>query len=169
MIKNIKAGNKEFTLSNSITWTMIYRDQFGHDIVSTLTPVAAAISDVVSGFFEGIQADGTVEFTDVVKNIDGDKLIDVVAHLSGLEFVDLLNITWSMAKAADDNIPYPYKWFSEFEVFPVDDIVPEVVKLAAKGLISTKNLMRLGNLMKQIKMPRPLTSTPSSSPESSED
>lgn len=169
MIKNIKAGNKELTLSNSITWTMIYRDQFGHDIVTTLTPVAAAVADLVSGFFEGIQADGTIEFADAVKNIDGDKLIDVVAHLSGLEFVDLLNVTWAMAKAADEDIPYPRKWFSEFEEFPVDVIVPEVVKLAAKGLISTKNLMRLGNLRKKIKMPRPLTSTPSSSQESSED
>lgn len=169
MIKNIKVGNKEIILSNSITWTMIYRDQFGHDIVSTLTPVAAAMADLVSGFFENIGEDGQIELVDVARNLDGDKIIDAVAHLSGLEFVDLINITWSMAKAADDDLPDPRRWASEFEVFPVDVIIPEVVKLASKGMVSTKNLRRLGSLKKNIKIARPSTSIPSSSQALNED
>lgn len=168
MIKNIKVGNKEMTLSNSITWTMIYRDQFGHDIVSTLTPIAAGMLDLTSGFIESMGEDGQIELVDVARNLDGDKLIDAIAHLSGLEFVDMINITWAMAKAADEDLPDPRRWASEFEVFPVDVIIPEVVRLAMKGLVSTKNLKRLGSLKKKIKMPRPSTSTPSSSQESSE-
>lgn len=169
MIKNIRIEDKDIILSNNTVWTMIYRNQFGHDIVSTLTPVAASMADLVGGFFEGVGENGEVQLRDVVKQIDGDRLIDAVAHLSGLEFVDVLNITWAMAKAADSSIPDPMTWVTEIEVFPVDIIVPEVVGLAAQGLLSTKNLMRLRQILKKVKVAKPSTSIQSFSPESSED
>ena len=53
LIKTINVGNKEVRLSNNIGWTIIYRDQFGHDIVSSLTPVMASMMDLVSGFLSG--------------------------------------------------------------------------------------------------------------------
>lgn len=161
MIKNITIDeNKEIVLSNNTIWTMIYRNQFGHDIVSTLTPVAASLADMVGGFIESVGADGMVQFEDVVKNIDGDRLIDAVAHLSGLEFVDILNITWAMAKAADGDIPDPTTWVTNLEVFPVDVIVPEVVRLAAKGLLSTKKLIWLRQMVQKMKKAKPSISIP---------
>lgn len=169
MIKNIRIEDKDIILSNNTIWTMIYRNQFGHDIVSTLTPVAASMADLVGGFFEGVGENGEVQLQDVIKQIDGDRLIDAVAHLSGLEFVDVLNITWSMAKAADSSVPDPMSWIAELEVFPVDTIVPEVVGLAAQGLVSTKNLIRLRQILKKVKVAKPSTSIQSFSPESSED
>ena len=168
MIKNIKFEDKEITISNNTVWTMIYRNQFGHDIVSTLTPVAASMADMVGGFFESVGEGGEVQLQDVAKEIDGDRLIDAVAHLSGLEFVDILNITWAMAKAAKADLPDPMTWITELEVFPVDIIVPEVVKLAAQGLVSTKKLMRLRQALKKVKMARPSISIPSYSQESNE-
>lgn len=169
MIKNIKAGNKEITISNSIAWAMIYKDQFHHDIISTLTPVVAAMLDIVSGFLNNAETvNDEIDAMEIMKNLDGETLIDAVAHLSGLEFVDMINITWAMAKAADDDIPDPRRWASEFEVFPVDVIIPEVVSMAVKGLVSTKNLRRLGILKKKLKKVQPSTLKPSSSPESSE-
>ena len=169
MIKNIRVGEKDLVLSNSIAWTMIYRDQFGHDIVSTLTPVLAAALDVISGFFADMGTDGAVGVADIMSRLDGDTLLDALSHISAFELVDVLHITWAMAKAADDSLPDPRRWVSEFEVFPVDEIVPAVVMLAAKGMISTKNLKRLMSLKTKIKTIQPLTSTPSSSPGSSED
>ena len=162
MIKNITITDegKEIVLSNNTVWAMIYRNQFGHDIISTLTPVAASMADMVGGFFESVSdnnGEGEIKFEDVAKNIDGDRLIDAVAHLSGLEFVDILNITWSMAKAADNNIPDPIKWVTELEVFPVDIIVPEVVALAARGLLSTKKLIWLRQTMAKVQKAKPLT------------
>ena len=170
MIKTIEIGNKEVTLSNNISWTMIYRDQFGHDIVSTLTPMLAAAMDLVSGFLENVDTtDGKIDSTEVLKNLDGDKFIDAIAHLSGLEMVELINITWAMAKAVDDSIPEPMRWARQFDTFPVDVIAPEVAKLAALCMVSTKNLKRLKNLTKSIKGIQPLTLTPSSSQDSNED
>lgn len=170
MEKTLSIGGKEVRLTNNIGWTLAYRDQFGQDIIATLTPVLAAAVDLISGFLQEAGDGKTdLEITDVLRALDGDVLINAVAHLSGLEFVDLVNITWAMAKAADDNIPEPRMWVREFEEFPVDEIIPEVVKLAVKGLISRKNLTRLKNLTKSVKGIRPLTSTQSSLPDSKED
>lgn len=169
MEKTLSIGGKDVRLTNNIGWTLAYRDQFGQDIIATLTPALAACMDLISGFLrEASDGKAELEITDVIKALDGDVLIDAIAHLSGLEFVDMVNITWAMAKAADDDIPEPRIWVREFEAFPVDEIIPEVVKLAVKGLISTKNLMRLKNLTKNVKGIRPLTSTQSSLQDSKE-
>ena len=169
MIRTIEIGNKEVRLSNNISWTMIYRDQFGHDIVTALTPMLAAGLDLISGFLSDVDTSKPIEATELMKKIDGDVLIDAMAHLAGVEFVDLIHITWAMAKAVDDSIPEPKRWVKEFEDFPVDIIAPEVAKLAFKGMVSTKNLKRLMSLKEKVKTIQPLTSTQSSLPESKDD
>lgn len=164
MIKTIEIGNKEIRLTNNASWAMVYRDQFGHDIISTLTPMIAVALDLSSGFIQTVgEGKKDVTVTDVLSALDGDTFIDALAHFSGLEFVDLINITWSMAKALDDNLPEPRRWIKEFDEFPVDVVAPEVAKLAIRGLVSTKNLTRLRNLLEGIKMTQPLTSTQLSS------
>ena len=49
MEKTIKIGDKEVRLNNNVGWAMTYRDQFGHDILQTLTPMFASALDVVGG------------------------------------------------------------------------------------------------------------------------
>ena len=170
MEKTIKIGKQEVRLSNNFSWAMIYRDQFGHDILSTLTPMMAAALDVASGIISEASNNGKIEFTDLISVLDGDKFIDAVIHMSGFESVEIAYITWAMAKACDDDIPDPKTWIRGFDVFPLDVIVPEVFSLALKGLATSKNLKRLKDLKKQIKVVQPTsTSTQSSSPESNED
>ncbi len=170
MEKTIKIGKQDVRLSNNFSWAMIYRDQFGHDIVSTLTPMMAAALDVASGLLGEMGADGKVDMTELLKALDGDKFLDAVIHLSGFEAVDIAYITWAMAKAADDDIPDPRTWVRGFDSFPLDIVVPAVFSLALKGLASSKNLKRLKDLAKQIRVVQPeSTSTQSSSPDSNED
>lgn len=171
MEKTIKIGKKEVRLSNNFSWAIIYRDQFGHDIISSLTPMFAAALDIVSGTLNEAQdANGDIGVTDLLKVLDGDKLIDAVIHLSGFESVEIVYIMWAMAKACDDNIPDPKTWIRGFDEFPLDKIVPEVFTLAFKGLVSSKNLKRLKDVTKQIKVIQPeSTSTQSSSQDSNED
>lgn len=169
MEKTIKIGDKEVRLTNNVSWAITYRDQFGHDIIPTLMPMLAAALDVIGSLIDEVGEDGKVSAADLFKALDGDRLLDAVIHLSGLEFVELINITWAMAKACDDNIPDPKTWVKGFNEFPVDTIAPETFRLAFKGLVSTKNLERLRNLTKSIKVTQPSTSTQSSLPDSSED
>lgn len=169
MEKTIKIGQSDVRLSNNISWAMCYKDQFGTDIIPTLTPLVAAALDVVSGIFSEADDPNNITLADALKILDGDTFVDMIAHLSGLEFVELIHITWAMAKAADDEIPDPKTWARSLDEFPIDKIAPEVVKLAVKGLVSSKNLKRLTALKNQIKAAQPLTLKPSSLPGSKED
>lgn len=168
MEKIIKIGKQDVRFSNNLSWAMIYRDQFGHDIIPTLTPMLAAFLDVVSGIASEVGLNGKADLEELLKIMDGDKLLDAVIHLSGLEFVELLNIAWAMAKAADDDIPEPKTWIRGFDTFPVDKVAPELFSMAFKGMVSSKNLKRLNELTKQIKVLQPLNSIQSSSLDSSE-
>lgn len=164
MEKTIKIGKKDVRLSNNFSWAMIYRDQFGHDILVTLTPMLAAALDVTSGLLSEVSVDGKIERAALFRALDGDKFLDAIIHLGGFESVDIINIAWAMAKAADDDIPDPRTWIREFETFPLDTIVPELFSMALKGLVSSKNLKRLKDLAKQIEVIQPeSTSTPLSS------
>ena len=170
MEKTIRIGKQDVRLTNNVSWAIVYRDQFGHDIIPTLMPMLAASLDIIGGLVDEVGEGGKVSASEVFKALDGDRLLDAMVHLSGLEFVELINITWAMAKACDDDIPDPKAWARGFEEFPVDKIAPEVFKLAFKGLISSKNLKRLKDLRSQIKVVQPeSTSTQSSSPDSNED
>ena len=168
MEKTIKIGKQDVRLTNNVSWAIVYRDQFGHDIIPTLMLMLAASLDIVGGVVDEVSNGGTVKVGDLFKALDGDRLLDAVIHLSGLEFVELINITWAMAKACDEDIPDPKTWVKSFDDFPVDRIAPEVFTLAFRGLVSTKNLKRLRDLTKSVKATQPSTSTQSSSPDSSE-
>jgi len=47
MEKTINIGDKEVRLTNNVGWMMTYRDQFGSDIVMSLTPLIASGLDIV--------------------------------------------------------------------------------------------------------------------------
>lgn len=143
MEKTIQIGNKDVRLNNNIGWTIDYRDQFGQDIIPTLLPMVAAALDLIKGLLEEAEDTSNLDWKDILKVIDGDTLIDALVHLGGLEFRDFINVTWSMAKCADESIPEPRTWVRQFETFPVDVIAPAVFELVYSGIVSSKNLKRL--------------------------
>ncbi len=146
MIKTITIDDKEIQLDNNIGWAMIYKDQFGTDIIPALMPLFAGAMDIISEFLQKVGKTDEIDVREVLAEVDGDALMNAVIHLSGLEFVDFINIVWALAKNADEKIPEPRKWVEQFDTFPVDEIAPEVVKLIAKGVISSKNMERLSAL-----------------------
>lgn len=148
MESTITIGNKDVRLNNRVGWTITYRDQFGHDIVPALMPLFAGVLDVISGLVKETGKTKNIGIEDVLGVLDGDTLMNAFIHLSGVEFVELLNIAWAMAREADDSLPDPKTWIRQFETFPVDEVAPEVVKLAFKGMCSSKNLERLRTLVK---------------------
>ena len=166
MIKTIDIGDKEIQLDNNIGWTLIYRDQFETDIIPALMPVFASVMDIVSDLIKNTGKTEDIDPYELIAQMDGDTLMNAVIHLSGLEFVDFLHIIWALAKNADDTIPEPRKWYRQFEEsFPLDEIVPEVAKLIARGVVSSKNLERLNDLKKTVQKKKvKSTSTQSFSP-----
>lgn len=155
METTIKIGDKDVRLNNRAGWTITYRDQFGHDIVPTLMPLFASGLDIVSGIVKEVGGAGEIGLEDVLAMLDGETLLNAVIHMSGFEFVEMLNITWAMAKEADDSIPEPKTWIRQFEEFPVDVVVPQVVSLAFRGMCSSKNLERLREIKASLTKPQP--------------
>ena len=168
MEKIIKIGKQEVRLNNNVAWTMEYRDQFGKDIVPTLMPVLASMIEGVSTVIaETGKAEITI--TDLAEAIQG-RTLDVLLPMFQVEFVDtIINVTWAMAKVADEDIEPPKKWVRQFETFPIDVIAPAVYELVLKGFVSSKNLKRLKNVGASLKNLQPSHSTTSSSLGSNED
>lgn len=135
MIKTIRIDDDhELTLSNNIGWAMEYREQFGHDIIPDLLPALSAIISLL----------GEVDKKGFdIRKIDKDTLQDALINLSGIQFVDFINLIWAMAKTADEKTKEPKKWIKEFDTFPLDVIAPQAFTLLVEGLVSTKNLPRL--------------------------
>lgn len=167
MEKTIKIGKKSVRLNNNISWAIVYRDQFGRDIIPALMPLLASALDIISGLINETGKTEDIELEDLAKLADGDALLNAVIHLGGFEFTDLICITWALAKCADEDIPAPREWIAQFDSFPIDVIAPEVFTLIFKGVVSSKNLKRLEDLKKRIQ-PKSI-STQSSSPDSKED
>ena len=166
MEKTIKIGDKKIRLNNATKWMLVYRKQFNRDILPTLMPLMASALDVFNGLLNETGLSEDVGAEDILKVLDGDTFIDALIHLGTFEVVDLIDITWSLAKTADEDIPDPETWVEDLDSFPLDVIIPAVFGLIFKGVISTKNLKRLEHLKK--KLQPELTSILSSLPGSSE-
>ena len=145
MEKIINIGDKEVKLNNNAAWTMEYRDQFGKDIVPALMPVIASI---IEGVTTVVADTGKTEITvaDIADAIQG-RTMEIMLPMFQVEFVDVvINVTWAMAKAADESIEPPKKWVRQFDEFPLDVVGPAVFDMIIKGFVSSKNLKRLENL-----------------------
>ena len=166
MIKTVKIDSKtSVRLSNNIGWMLAYRDQFGRDIVPVLTPALAAMLDLAVEVNKVAQGQN-VSPADLMKSMDTDTLRDAIFEMSGLEFVDFINIVWAMAKAADEDIDEPREWVKQFDSFPLDVLGPVVFDMVLTCMVSTKNLKRLRTAMQSLK---PSVSTGSSSQDATQD
>lgn len=153
MEKVIKIGEKEVRLSNNVAWTMEYRDQFNKDIVPALMPLIVSVTEGISAVLSEAGSDVTLE--SISEAVHG-RAMDIMLPLFQAEFVDLVvNVTWAMAKAADESIAPPKQWVRQFEEFPLDVIGPEIFEMVMKGFVSSKNLERLKSLKSDLKNLQP--------------
>lgn len=168
MEKIINIGEHEVRLNNNVAWTMEYRDQFGKDIVPALMPVLATMIEGVSSVIAEAGAE-KIELESLANALEG-KTMEILMPLFQVEFVDtIINVTWAMAKAADETIAPPKRWVRQFETFPLDVVVPAVYELVLTGFVSSKNLTRLKSIGKSLKNLQPSLSMTSSSQDSNED
>lgn len=143
MEKIIKIGDKDVRLNNNIEWAIIYRDQFGKDILPVVMPFITTMIEGISTVLADSGTNGEITSASIAETLKGQSL-DVLLPLYQAEFVDLVvYVLWSMAKTADENIEPPRKWIKQFDNFYLDDILPDLLELVVRGLVSSKNLKRL--------------------------
>ena len=166
MEKVIKIGNQDVRLNNNIAWAMEYKDQFGKDIVPVIMPIIASVMEGLSTVVT--ESGDEVNTAEIMEAIQG-RTMEILLPMFQVEFVDvIINVTWSLAKVADDDILPPKQWVRQFEEFPLDIIAPAVYELVIKGVVSSKNRKRLKKLGESLKNLQPSHSTTSSSRDSSE-
>lgn len=147
MIKKININKSQsIELSSSLGWLIIYREQFGHDILPDIMPI------IESGLTTAVKVmqnsdEGEVS---IIDNLDDTILTDAFISLSGLEFTTMLNIIWAMAKKADSDIESPEDFYDRFETLPLDNILPVVIKMIINSMVSSKNAKRLLGMMKDL-------------------
>ena len=167
MEKIVKIGNQEVKLNNNMAWTMEYRDQFGKDILPALMPLVASMLESAAAIYAG--KSGELTFADILESLEG-RTMEIFLPLFQAEFVDLIvNVTWAMAKAADESIAPPRQWVRQFDSFPLDVVGPAVFDMVLKGFVSSKNLKRLKKIGESLKSLQPSHSMSSSSQDSNED
>ena len=93
MIKTVKFGKNEITLDNNVGWTMIYRDQFGTDIIPSIMPILAGVADMLSGVAENIGEKKEIGLETLGELSESGKLEEAIIKASTAEFVDFLHIT----------------------------------------------------------------------------
>lgn len=151
MNKTIEINGNEITLSNNTEWIFIYNDQFGHDIVETIMPLLSGAFQIVGGIIDELGGTGTLTVNDIGRIYNSQAMQDAFVYFMTVRFTDFINITWSMAKAADNSIKEPRRWVRELGEFPVDVIAPAVSDLIIKGFISSKNLERLREKINELR------------------
>lgn len=153
MIKTIEINEEQkFDVNSAAGWLFIYRSQFGHDILPDLLPMLEGITSAAINVVPQIDTkDGNVDLNTVLSKVDMSDVSELIYSFAGLESVTIINILWSMAKNADRSIETPETWINQFEVFPLDVIIPELFELVVKSCISSKNAKSLQNLFKTTK------------------
>lgn len=154
MEKIITINDNEITLSNNSAWLFIYRDQFGVDLVETLMPFLAGALQVVGGLIEEIGDTKNVEIKDVARIYASEAVQNAYIYLATTRITDAINITWAMAKTADDRIKAPMNWVRDIGDFPMDVVAPALVELVMNEFVSTKNLERLQEKIKELQPKR---------------
>lgn len=150
MIKTIHIDDSHsIELNGSMGWLFVYRAQFGRDITPDIMPLIEAVVEVAMVASDGITKDSSVG--DVFANIAEADLSEAFITLCGMEMVTMLNITWALAKHADKSIPGPEEWVDQFDVFPIDEIMPKVFEVIIESSITSKNSK---SLLKKLKKKR---------------
>lgn len=147
MQKLIKLENgQEILLDGNLTWTMEYQNQFGHDIVPDLMPALRAAFELITAIFRDRAEINNAQ--EVIAALGNGNAQDALIELSGLQATDMIHIIWALAKCADEDIAPPRQWLRQFDVFPLDKIIPEAFGLIVDSSVSLKNSTSLREGMK---------------------
>lgn len=66
-----------------------------------------------------------------------DKETGQLKSIEGLDLEVFYNLTWTLAKTADPNLPPPIEWLDTFSEFPLMDILPELMDMITNNITTT--------------------------------
>lgn len=138
MIKTINIDGKEVKFSTNAYFANIFKNQFGYDILTVIMPLVSEALKGLDDLYTKANQEAIVPST----------IGEVLENIYSLEMVDINNFIWSLAKMADSEIDEPIKWYSQFNEFPVIDILKELWEIILPSLISKKKLEEIVKIPK---------------------
>lgn len=145
-------NGQEIKIDNNLAWLMEYQNQFGEDILPTLMPLLLSLTDLLGGLAEMGVDFNQMDVNEIMRVFGTEAAMDAGVKLATFRTTDIINIVWSLAKAADNTIEPPTKWIRQFDNgFPLDIILPEAGMSIAKGVMSSKNFERLTAAVEKMK------------------
>lgn len=144
-------------LNSSMGWFLIYREQFGHDILPDLMPAIDAVFGLVVDLVGDLDAD-ELSLETLLKKLDKDMVSEALATASQMGATTMVQVLWALAKNADNSIPGPLEWMNSFEIVPLDEVFMPVIYFIVDSCVSKKKAQ---GLMKGLKK-RKSTQTSSS-------
>jgi hypothetical protein len=123
MEKTVTIDGKEVRLKATAALSIRYKSQFGRDFFSDILKFLKSFP---------------------LKDLDLDKDEvdqDALKYIDHVDFEVFYNLIWTMAKNADKSIPDPETWFDQFDMFSLEDVLPDLFELL-EGVMGTKKKTR---------------------------
>lgn len=141
MIKTIQIDDRSVEINTSAGWFYEYRENFGHDILPDIMPVLESVLNATASVLS--ESGGKFNEKEILKAMNNELLVDAFMKMAGLEIITMYNIFWAMAKNANRKIEQPRDYFNDFDVFPMDEILPQMFVGIVDSSISSKNAKSL--------------------------
>ncbi|MBK5489010.1 hypothetical protein CN445_09295 [Bacillus cereus] len=110
MEKTITIDGKQVRLKSTAATVKRYKAQFRRNLFADMMGLGA---------INALTTPGGSEQPIDMSNVD----------ISKVDFELIYDLTWLFAKTADSNISDPMTWLDEFEEFPIEEIMPEIMEL----------------------------------------
>lgn len=142
MKRTFDFGGTPVELNSSMGWILIYKEQFGHDILPDLMPAIDAVFGLSLDLIGDLNLD-EIGLDEILRKLDKDMVSEALATASGLGATTMVQILWSLAKNANPDIPGPLKWINSFETIPFDEVFMPVINLIFDSCVSKKKARSL--------------------------
>lgn len=125
MDRVIEIDGKEIKFRTSAAAPLIYRTQFGRDMIVDIRKIGEKIQKMKK------EAKKTGESDQTAEQITADEF-------SQLDLTTFVRIAYCFAKCADKTVPTdPFEWLDQFETFSIYKILPEILQMWAESEKST--------------------------------
>lgn len=124
-------------LNSSMGWLLLYKEQFGHDILPDLMPAVDSVFGLGVDLIKEVDMD-EITVWELLQKLDKDMVSEALATASGLGATTMVQILWALAKNADPRIPGPIEWINSFDTVPLDKVFMPVLYLIVDSCLSKK-------------------------------
>ena len=113
MEKTLTIDGRQVKFKSTGAFLLRYKAQFGRDAIQDIYALEKSIKmDPATGSY-------------------------VLHDITALEMETLYNLAWTLVKTANPATPEPMEWLDSFSVFPLDEIMPEIIGMILSSFSST--------------------------------